>query len=322
MVHDVDFDQASSDQPSGADAVSHLATGLQNNKTLKRFSFVSWIMSDRDRSRIITALKGHPTLEHLGFDILSAESKKTPESLICLLSLQTCKVWSLHLTGEVIDLGLFLERLDRNKSLKRLSLSNCYLDDDDLLNLLRIVCKIENVTHIDLSNNEISKVPVLDASIFVKKLRCLDLGDNPIIEESDEEDQSALLRLLMSAPQLGYVASPSTTQHFDLFTPLIKHYLDWNRCGRILATDHENKVLPLSMWPLVFARANEILQKDRDLLQELRVPLDSPDPRPNTIYQLFHGFFSLHPRVLSTGIESHDENNDAAEPEEKRQRLL
>jgi hypothetical protein len=75
---DVQFDEDRFDQFEDAGAVSHLVTGLQSNKNLKRFVF-SWSsgISDRGKSRIITALEGHPTLEHLGFDIESHQSNKT-----------------------------------------------------------------------------------------------------------------------------------------------------------------------------------------------------------------------------------------------------
>jgi hypothetical protein len=299
----------SSDHQFEQDGVSHLVTGLQNNKTLKRFSFSACSMSDRDKSRIVTALEGHPTLEHLGFDISSSyESNninKTPERLIHLLSLQTCNICSLELTGEVIDLGLMLELLQNNKSIKRLSLSDCDLHDGALSKLFKIVCQIQNLTHIDLSRNEISTFPsVLDHASdgFLKKLRVLDLEGNPIMKKKDStKDQKALLQLLQSAPQLGYAVYPDATEQSDFVTPLIKHHLDWNRCGRILMTEHENEALPLSMWPLVFGRVNRILQKDRDLLllkqPRHRIPLlDSPDPRPNALYQLFR---SVHPHFLS-----------------------
>jgi hypothetical protein len=214
----VEFAEASSDQPSAADAVSYLVTGLQNNKTLKRLSIPG--MSDQGCSRIITALEGHPTLENLEFSLMD-QVDKTLKSLRGLLSLQTCKACSLGLSGQV-DLDLLLEGLEQNESLiKQLSLIACDLDDGDLSKLLRNLWKLQNLTRLDLSGNVISKFPVLDASDYVKvrqsRLRSLDLDDNPIMEESKEEDQSALLRLVISAPQLGYVACPHTTEHSDPF---------------------------------------------------------------------------------------------------------
>jgi hypothetical protein len=147
------------------------------------------------------------------------------------------------------------------------------------------------------------------------------------MKEGKENNQSALLRLLMNAPQLAYVADPYTTEESDLFTPLIRHYLDWNRCGRVMTTDHENKALPLSIWPLVFARANKILQEDRNkCLQDWRwaqldrrEARDIPDRSPDVIYQLFHGFLSQHFGVLSN---SHFGNFDVSEPQEKRQKRI
>jgi hypothetical protein len=85
LFRNVEFGAASSDQPSApADAVSHLATGLQNNKTLKRLSvnrcsFVpnrggSWFIKALEE-----ALEGHPTLEHLNLKVFSVYP--TSESL-------------------------------------------------------------------------------------------------------------------------------------------------------------------------------------------------------------------------------------------------
>jgi hypothetical protein len=49
--------EAPSDQSSDADAVSHLVTGLQNNKNLKILSFHSFVVFDRGGfKRIIKAL--------------------------------------------------------------------------------------------------------------------------------------------------------------------------------------------------------------------------------------------------------------------------
>jgi hypothetical protein len=181
-----------------------------------------------------------------------------------------------------------------------------------------------NLTHLDLSYNGISKFPDLDASVLDKyrqsRLRSLDLGDNPIMEVINEENRSSLLQLAMNAPQLGSIADPYYTETSKLVTLLIRHYLVWNRFGRGRTTDHE-KALPLLMWPLVFLRANIILLEERKQ-SDPNVESDTPDPHPNVIYQLFHGFVSLHLRVLSMEIESNLDNRDAAEPKDKRQRLL
>jgi hypothetical protein len=275
----VDFCEASSDQPFAADAVSHLLSGLQNNKTLKRFSLNGCsFVSDCGDSRIIKALEGHPTLEHLKFSEFS--------------------IW----------------RYNSQHNYTRESLSA----------ILRNLWKIPNLTHLDLSGNDISKFPDLDASVFEKyrqsRLRSLDLCGNPIMGVSNEEDRSSLLQLVMNAPQLGSIANPYSTETSKLVTPLIRHYLDWNRFGRVRTTDHE-KALPLSVWPLVFAIANEILLEERNQLDQTGIS-DTADRRPNVIYQLFHGFLSLHFGVLSMGIESQLDNHDAAELKDKRQRLL
>ncbi len=96
----VNFGEASSDQPSDADAVSHLVTGLQNNKTLKQLSFCFGEVSDCGDSRIVKALEGHPTLEHLNLRAgTRGQVNKNLKSLRGLLSLQSCKVCSLELTG-------------------------------------------------------------------------------------------------------------------------------------------------------------------------------------------------------------------------------
>ncbi len=89
----------------------------------------------------------------------------------------------------------------------------------------------------------------------------------------------------------------------------------------MLTAGHEN-ALPPSMWSLVFARANMISQEDRkdgDQLTKRVVPRDSPDRRPNVIFQLLHGFLSLHSGVLSN---SHVDKYDASELLEERQILI
>jgi hypothetical protein len=323
------FEEPSLEQPSAADAASYLVSGLQNSKALRRFGFLSTSTLDSECARILKALEGHPTLEYLNLSthvygvsdsMLTGGYVETMKCLADLLSLPTCKVRSLELRLPVrhrekdTPCPLFWEGLEQNKTLERLVLIYCSLNHHDLSSILRNLWKFQNLTHLDLSANIISKFPVLDASVFVNmrqsRLRLLDLHYNPAVTDIDrivtDEERTSLLQLVMSAPKLGIISIPSLPEMSPLFTPQIRHYLDWNRCGRRLTSGNE-KALPLSVWPTVFARANGILKEDR---------------RPNVLYRLFHDFLSLHSGVLSTGNQSHVDNRIGAEPREKRQRLL
>jgi hypothetical protein len=346
------FEEPNLEQPLAADAASYLVSGLQNSEALRRFIFYSCDAFDSEWARILKALEGHPTLEHLEFgrsslyfdfaDVHTGDYGETMKCLASLLSLPTCKVRSLRLNARLSHrekgiLHLFLEGLKQNKTLERLVLNHCRLDHHDLSNLLRNLWKFQKLTHLDLSGNRISKFPVLDASVFVNmrqsKLTSLDLELNPALEDIDrivaDEEHSSLLQLVMSAPRLGYIATPLLAGICHLFNPQIRLYLDWNRCGRKLRNTGHEKALPLSLWPMVFARASDILQEDRNaFLRAAAFEIDShrvryPQDRcPNVIYQLFRDFLCLNSGVLSTGNQSHVDNRDGAEPREKRQRLL
>jgi hypothetical protein len=77
-----------------------LGTGLPEQQNLEKLFIQSMfvVSDDHGGSRIIKALQGHPTLEHLEFRFCFHEQiNKRLESMGGLLSLQACKVCSLIL---------------------------------------------------------------------------------------------------------------------------------------------------------------------------------------------------------------------------------
>jgi hypothetical protein len=62
----------------------------------------------------------------------------------------------------------------------------------------------------------------------------------------------------------------------------IQHFKDLNRCGRILLA--RDGAIPLSVWPIVLARANTLL-----VLDSTELVIDSKERAPNAIFHLLQG---------------------------------
>jgi hypothetical protein len=62
---------------------------------------------------------------------------------------------------------------------------------------------------------------------------------------------------------LTRLALASDFAESNLYTPLTEHYLDLNRSGRILLSGNVSRPgIPLSVWPVVLQRANELFQEN------------------------------------------------------------
>jgi hypothetical protein len=105
----------------------------------------------------------------------------------------------------------------------------------------------------------------------------IDLG-NPVWKNAKDDDRDALLQFVRSNPELGHLGERFEFAKSDLYTPLTEHYLDLNRSGRILLSANVSRPgIPLSVWPTVLERANQLNQKNAGRRQA------------NVLYHLLHG---------------------------------
>jgi hypothetical protein len=139
---------------------------------------------------------------------------------------------------------------------------------DDLGQILA-TCKLEKL---DLSDNEITHSGFVSLTqIIPKSLKALYISGNDFAKE---EVACHTRTLFEEHPQLchdgfawNYSKSPIHKK--------IQHIKDLNRCGRILLA-HAGGTIPLSVWPIVLARANTLLSF-------------SKERTPNAIFHLLQG---------------------------------
>jgi hypothetical protein len=133
--------------------ISELAEGLRANESLKSFSFlggVTHICNSNDVSKIVDALKGHPSLERLSL-CLKSTMESGVSGLDELLSCQDSVLACLTISGGFTITSFFpegtLSRGLQTSSLKHLSLRDTFLfprDVDDLALGLRLNKSLES----------------------------------------------------------------------------------------------------------------------------------------------------------------------------------
>jgi hypothetical protein len=83
--------------------------------------------------------------------------------------------------------------------------------------------------------------------------------------------------------------------------PVVEHFLDWTRCGRVLGL--ENAPTFASLWPLVLERTNHILA-------------EKADRRTNTIYNLLQDYYRMGDADLLIFGEEDEDNEEEDRKEE------
>jgi hypothetical protein len=151
-----------------------------------------------------------------------------------------------------------------------------------MINLLNAVLpNCPRLESISLYENTISSLANLNTLAPMgqpSKLREFFIDGNPVWGDANDDDRDALLHFVRSNPELSHLGDAFDFADSDLYTPLIEHYLDLNRSGRILLSGNVSRPgIPLSVWPTVLERANRIFQNIGHSRQS------------NVLYNLLHG---------------------------------
>jgi hypothetical protein len=102
-----------------------------------------------------------------------------------------------------------------------------------------------------------------------------------------------LLNLLEGNPQLGRVSTKIGWKASESeLRPQIQHLLDFNKSGRVLVAVEGTPPVPLSIWPLVLARANQLFA--------------SPSKAPRQANAIFHLLQGQAARLLEPRLARQD----------------
>ena len=261
---------------SSSDAIAEVAAGLQDNTSLQRLAIISCHLSDTEIATIAHALVGHPTVVDLrlfGNDC----RKEGLKALSHVLAFSKVESLDLHHQswrnqGLQSHIHLLFDGLGGNQHLKRLNLSSNILNDDDLESLAQIHWTCRQLEELDLDMNNFTNVGLYKFAHFndiPSRLRRLRLAGNNFTREGAVH----LLKILQVHLELGFVDCHQFWIRSDQ-RKIIQHFLDVNRCGRALLRQGNN--FPLSLWPIVLAKANRVF-----FHYEIR--------RANALYLLLHG---------------------------------
>jgi hypothetical protein len=245
-------------------AITELASGLKQNSSLCILSVAECTLEDAELAVLIGALESHPSLKELSLRE-NLGHKHALAALGKMLSSSKCQLEELNFSEQDCDedgltgyLWPLADGLRWNQSLKRLNLSSCQLLDEDMDHLGQILatCKLETM---DLGDNSITPSGFVSCTQNIpKSLKSFDFSG---IEFEEEEAVCHTLTLFEEHPQLW----DDGLEWEDSKSPIhrkIQHFKDLNRCGRILLLARDGAI-PLSVWPIVLARANTVMEGSR-----------------------------------------------------------
>lgn len=263
------------------EAVSELPAALQHNSSLKTLQLIDCGLRDSQIAQLVESLVLHPSIRELsmGYNFCGSQGL---EALGQLLTNGNLQALSLNHQREgliVSKMHILGGGLRENKFLERLYLSGNDLVDADLVQLAQSLSTCQRLEKLDLSNNRILVGGLeIFASHIPKSLRRLCLYANRF----NEDGWCHLLRILQDNPQLLQVDCDSDSNRSKTQQD-IDHFRDFNRSGRILLSN--GNVVPLSLWPVVLARAANNLFETRRR-------------RANVIFHLLQGPALMQRRVI------------------------
>jgi hypothetical protein len=267
---------------------SELAAALPHNSSLKTLHLIGCDLRDSQIVQLVEALVLHPSIRELslGHNACGSQGMEALGQLLTNSKLQVLSLNHQH-EGLASKLQILEGGLRENKFLERLYLSGNDLVDADLVPFAKSLSTCQRLEKLDLSHNKIMGSGLeIFASCIPKSLRRLSLYSNRF----NEDGWFHLLRILQENPQLRQVDCHSDSNASK--TQLdINHFRDFNRSGRILLSN--GNVVPLSLWPVVLARANNLFGQDSHARQR----------RANVIFHLLQGPALMQRRVVIAGNE-------------------
>jgi hypothetical protein len=250
-------------------AITELASGLKQNSSLGILNVTECNLGDTELAELAGAVESHPSLKVLSL-WNNAGQEHALVALGKVLASRSCRLEKLDFSSQGMDdddhdglsghLGILAQGLRWNESpLTRLDLSDCRLRDDDIDDLGQILasCKLETL---NLSGNRITHSGFVSLTQNIpKSLKSFNLCVN---EFNADEVACHALTLFEEHPQLWEDGFDWLRYSKSPIHQKIQHFKDLNRCGRILLVAGDGGAIPLSVWPLVLARANTLLSGD------------------------------------------------------------
>jgi Ran GTPase-activating protein (RanGAP) involved in mRNA processing and transport len=234
--------------------VDLLATALRQNKHLEVLLLAHCKLNDDPThdhfSSLLEALVSHPALQCLNVYGMMVNQRAT-NALAQLLTFQNTQLWHLGLKNNVgveekLDISCIIAALARNRTCSSLHISGNQVDDADMTHFSRILSQDNSTLKgLMLANNTIRDEGLqVFASRLVefKGLRYLDLQRNQFTEPAKQ----TIISMLPNNRELERLDLDGTYDETKCF------YLALNRGGRRLLL---SSTAPLSVWPMVLARA-------------------------------------------------------------------
>ena len=244
------------------DGPQELELALQQNQSMKWMSLSECNLQDEPLTCILRGLRVHPSMEHLdiSFNKCALDGEAIPQLGLILESTQTLNSLNMGFcafgSGRQVNLSHIFRCLsnpsEAPESLKVLQLGGNNLHDDSMNDIVTMLMRNNHLEHLDLSSNRFTDQAILllaENLAGMKAVRVLELEENEFSKEG-------VRHLRNNIESNGFIEAIEIDEELSN-TPegrrLNLHLdLNWGR-QRILS---EEKSVPLSLWPLILARAN------------------------------------------------------------------
>jgi hypothetical protein len=230
-----------------------LIRGFQNNKALRYLDLRDCQLNDDHMCEFVTALRDHPNLRKLDLSNNLWSDRTLRALAISLLPhCRTLQSLDLSLQRHSVRVSILAPALaNSGTSLKQLYLSNCGLEDPEVIALVDALTQNTTLQDLNLSNNrQVSDTALIYLAERLPRLHLLYLniramkppnGSLPVMMALHEGMRRNTSLLLLRHFYWKHV------QH----ARQIQYYINANRGGRRVLAEP----IPLSLWPLVLERA-------------------------------------------------------------------
>lgn len=221
----------------GEDTFSSLVNGFSSIEQLQTLNLSYCGLRDNDIIAVVRSMKVHPCIERLHIGGNTCVTTESVEAIAEWVKQESCKLQDLNLRAlwinfsddgllqRLVDLALLFESLSVNTSLKKLTFSENYMENEEMKRLATA-----------LRDNSM--------------LSYLDTGDNPFQEEGAE----ALLSLVRNCPTIESIRFENHYMMYEC-AEKIKGLVRFNYVDRRLLRYPLN--IPMPLWPFALSKVQE-----------------------------------------------------------------
>ncbi|KAL3903737.1 MAG: hypothetical protein SGILL_010333 [Bacillariaceae sp.] len=236
----------------GEGSFAALAGNLKKVPQLSVLNVSYCSLCDNDVISLVEALKVHPSVDRVHLGGNSCHSERSVEALSNWIKQPTCRLRDINLRSlwvgfteeglyqRFVDLMPLFEALAENRSICNLSLSENYLEDQEILKLSHAL-----------------------QSRQTEKLQSLDVGDNPFKQTGAED----LLNLVKNVPTLCRIRFENHFMHYCV-AELVKVLAEANHYDKVLINKPVHVALP--SWPNALAKIQKQQLKEETSLDSSR----------------------------------------------------